>query len=292
MIIETLVISGLAAIGIKKYYRQRQQKKELNTQPKPPVFYQLYQKSKTHLRAVKKLLLVSLIGGEVRYQRLKHIFTEKVGYPETYQLNKNINLSIGVVGLALVGNWWYSPLLLMIATFSTFYLVYPLYQKLSPELQKGRVSIELFEIISIVGLLMMGYVFWAASITFISLLNLKLSNGLENPASRRIIKVFIHPQRSVWVMRAGMEMETPLRAVKKRDIIVVNTGEMIPVDGVITQGAASIDQYQLTGQLQPVKKKVGEKVFATTVVLNGRLLIRVTNIGANTIAAKMGHVAI
>jgi Cu2+-exporting ATPase len=48
----------------------------------------------------------------------------------------------------------------------------------------------------------------------------------------------------------------------------------------------------LTGELQPVKKKVGEKVFATTVVLNGRLLIRVTNTGANTTAAKMGHIAI
>jgi Cu2+-exporting ATPase len=292
MIIETLVISGLAAIGIKKYYQRCQQKKELNTQSKPPVFYQLYEKSKTHLQIVKKRLLVSLSGGEVRYQRLRYIFAEKGGYPESYQFDKNLNLSIGVLGLVLVGNWWYSPSLLMMATLGIFYLLYLLYQKLSPELQKGRVTPELFEIISIVGLLMMGYIFWAACITFISFLNLKLSQGLENQTSTRIIKVFIHPQQSVWVMRAGMEMETPLRAVKKRDIVVVNTGEMILVDGVITQGAASIDQYKLTGELQPVKKKVGEKVFATTVVLNGRLLIRVTNTGANTTAAKMGHIAI
>ncbi len=87
-----------------------------------------------------------------------------------------------------------------------------------------------------------------------------------------------------------MEVDIPLEAVQKEEIIVVNAGEIIPIDGIITDGFASIDQHSLTGESQPVEKEVGSQVFAATLVLAGRILVQVEKTGTNTNAAKIGHI--
>jgi len=88
----------------------------------------------------------------------------------------------------------------------------------------------------------------------------------------------------------GAEVEIPLEAVRKNDFVVVNAGEAIPVDGTVVEGNATIDQQSLTGESQPVEKENGATVFATTLVLSGRILIQAKHTGSNTNAAKIGHV--
>ena len=72
-------------------------------------------------------------------------------------------------------------------------------------------------------------------------------------------------------------------------MVVVNSGEIIPVDGVIKAGSASIDQHILTGESQPVDRSAGEKVFAATLVLAGRISILVETAGEKTVAANIGR---
>jgi len=287
MIIEILVLSSLA-IGAKKYYQQHQLNQKLNANAQAPT---LYQKTKVRLQAAKKKFLLSLMGGEVRYERLKLMLRGDNPIIEQKRNDQNLRFSIILIALALIGTWFYAPLL-FIVQFGLLYLLFPMLQKLFQDLRHRRITSKLFEVISIIVLLMMKYIFWATCITFVSLLNLKLLQAMEHHSARRIIKVFFRQQQSVWVMRAGMEMETPLKDVKKRDIVVVNTGDTIWVDGIITQGTAKINQYKLTGKLQPVTKQVGDEVFATTRIVEGRLLIRVKNTGTRTVAAKMGHIAV
>ena len=74
------------------------------------------------------------------------------------------------------------------------------------------------------------------------------------------------------------------------DTLVVEAGQMIPVDGVITQGEASIDQHRLTGESQPAEKSYGDSVLAATVVLNGRVQIQVEKTGEATLAAQIGDI--
>jgi len=290
MLIEILLISGLA-FGIKK--SQRQPKTGSNkSQPLKPKSSDLYQKSKTSLQAFKKVIMISLSGGEVRHQQLKQMVTvEGDNQANAFhkKLDKNIKLSIGLMGFSLIGAWFYSPLQL-IAGAGALYLFYPLCQKFSQELKKGRITTELIEIISIISFLMMGYIFLATFITFVGLLNLKLLARTEEHSHGELIKVFGLQPQSVWVIREGMEVEIPLEAVQKEDIVVVNAGEIIPVDGIITDGFASIDQHSLTGESQPVETEVGSKVFAATLVLAGRILIQVENTGTHTNAAKIGHI--
>jgi Cu2+-exporting ATPase len=58
----------------------------------------------------------------------------------------------------------------------------------------------------------------------------------------------------VWLLSNGVETEISFESLKHGDIVVVNAGETIPVDGTITAGMATVDQHLLTGESQPVEK--------------------------------------
>jgi Cu2+-exporting ATPase len=74
------------------------------------------------------------------------------------------------------------------------------------------------------------------------------------------------------------------------DIALVQAGQVVPADGVITRGAATIDQHALTGEAQPIEKGVGETVLATTVVLTGSIHLRVEKAGRETTAAQIAEI--
>jgi Cu2+-exporting ATPase len=94
----------------------------------------------------------------------------------------------------------------------------------------------------------------------------------------------------VWVYKDGVEIEVPFTSVQAGDLVIVDAGHMIPVDGVIAEGMASIDQRALTGEAQPAEKTVGDVVFAATIVLAGKIFIRVEKTGAETAAAQIGQI--
>ena len=74
------------------------------------------------------------------------------------------------------------------------------------------------------------------------------------------------------------------------DIVVVSAGEIIPVDGVIVAGIASVDQHILTGEAQPVEMEAEDHVFASTIVLAGSIDIQVEKAGEETTAAKIAEI--
>ena len=65
---------------------------------------------------------------------------------------------------------------------------------------------------------------------------------------------------------------------------------MIPVDGIITQGSALIDQHALTGESQPTEKIIGDKVFASTIIVAGKVNLQVDKTGNETVIAKIGQI--
>lgn len=84
----------------------------------------------------------------------------------------------------------------------------------------------------------------------------------------------------VWkVMENGSIKKVAIEEISKGDKIVVQTGEKISVDGVITKGEAYIDQSSITGEYMPVTKKVGENVFAGTIIKNGNITIEAEKVG-------------
>lgn len=80
----------------------------------------------------------------------------------------------------------------------------------------------------------------------------------------------------------GTEREVPLSQVSTGDILVVKDGYSVPVDGVITQGHAAVDESAITGESMPVEKLEGDRVTGGTINKNGYFMMRATAIGEDT----------
>ncbi len=109
-------------------------------------------------------------------------------------------------------------------------------------------------------------------------------------SAKMLTHLFKDLPQSVWVLIDGVEAEIPLAKVRTGDLLVVTSGSVIPVDGVIQDGVAQIDQRALTGEAQPAEKGKDDLVFANTIVLAGRILIRVSRSGPDTTSAQIADI--
>lgn len=88
--------------------------------------------------------------------------------------------------------------------------------------------------------------------------------------------------KSAIVIRDGKEIEIPCEDVRVNDVFVVKNGAMVPADGEIIEGHASIDESSLTGESMPVDKHTGERVFASTVLSSGYIKCKALKVGEET----------
>ncbi|OIP65425.1 MAG: hypothetical protein COV32_00350 [Candidatus Yonathbacteria bacterium CG10_big_fil_rev_8_21_14_0_10_43_136] len=89
------------------------------------------------------------------------------------------------------------------------------------------------------------------------------------------------------IMRGGKTLEIPLTDVRKGDLVVINLGDQIPVDGIVSEGTASVNQASLTGESVPVLRGIGSIVLSATVVVSGNIVVRAERIGAETTFERM-----
>jgi Cu+-exporting ATPase len=89
------------------------------------------------------------------------------------------------------------------------------------------------------------------------------------------------------VLRDGVEVSIPASVVREGDMVVVRPGEKLAADGVVAEGASSIDMSMVTGESVPVDVAVGDSVTSATVNMNGRIVVRATRVGAETTFARM-----
>src|SRR3546814_8886006 len=78
----------------------------------------------------------------------------------------------------------------------------------------------------------------------------------------------------------GSEEDVPLTHVHEGDRLRVRPGEKVPVDGVVEDGASSLDESMLTGEPLPVSKRAGDKVVGATMNTYGLLIIRAGKVGS------------
>ncbi len=86
----------------------------------------------------------------------------------------------------------------------------------------------------------------------------------------------------VWLKREEGDVQLPLDQVREGDLIRVAVGSMIPLDGVVREGEAMVNQASLTGESIPVKKGLESSVYAGTVLEEGELVIQVKKAAGNT----------
>ena len=84
----------------------------------------------------------------------------------------------------------------------------------------------------------------------------------------------LHVDR-VWLKTSAGDVLTPIGQIRPGDQVVVRAGGVIPLDGVVAQGEATINQASLTGESVPVAKRPGSAVYAGTVVEEGECILDV-----------------
>ena len=95
------------------------------------------------------------------------------------------------------------------------------------------------------------------------------------------------PKSARIVLEAGREEDVPLERVAAGDRLRVRPGEKIPVDGVVLEGASSVDESMVTGEPLPVEKAAGAKVTGGTVNSSGSFIMRAERVGSDTLLSQI-----
>jgi len=110
------------------------------------------------------------------------------------------------------------------------------------------------------------------------------SKGKTTDALKGLMK--LAPGKAT-VIKDGKEQEVPVEQVAVGDVFVVRPGEQIPVDGVVLQGSAAVNEAALTGESIPVDKEEGSRVSAATINQSGFLSCRAVRVGEDTTLSQI-----
>jgi P-type Cu+ transporter len=97
------------------------------------------------------------------------------------------------------------------------------------------------------------------------------------------------PKTARKIAASGTEEEVQILLVAVGDLLRVRPGETVPVDGVVTEGASSVDQSMVTGESMPVDKATGDKVIGGTLNRSGALVMRAETIGSDGMLSRIVH---
>jgi len=153
----------------------------------------------------------------------------------------------------------------------------------------GTGAAYLYSLSVLVGLVEGEEVFFEAAAVVISFIllgrylevKMKLRTG---EAVRKLMELQTGKAR---VLRDGRELEVSIDEVRVKDVVVVRSGEKIPVDGIVIDGQGYVDESMLTGESIPVLKGERDPVYAGTLLTSGYIKIIATRVGRETVLSQI-----
>ena len=110
------------------------------------------------------------------------------------------------------------------------------------------------------------------------------SKGKTKDALRKLLDL---TPKTATVLRGDVECIVSAESVVVGDLIVVRSGELIPVDGIVRSGNGAVDESAITGESVPAEKSVGDKVIGATINRSGYFTFEATQVGADTTLSKI-----
>jgi Cu2+-exporting ATPase len=244
----------------------------------------------THAR--QKAPLVMPFTGGARGDQLKEFSADSIESksPRRRLNDRNMRVSFVSMGFAGAGTLFYPPLALLSLPGIVYVTQFAVREAVRSLVHDKKFTVDALSALMKVLLVANGYLFFASFSVFMFSLNRKLLDKISDDSKKNIIDVFKQQPTSVWVVRGEVERQIPFEALQTGDIVVVGAGGTIPVDGIIREGAAAVDQQVLTGEAQPAEKTVGDDVFALTLVLSGKIYIHARETGRHTTAAQIADI--
>jgi len=150
-----------------------------------------------------------------------------------------------------------------------------------------RLNVDFLDGLAITISTLRGSVFTSAFMTWLIGLGDCIRDHTAAKSRRAIEGLLDYQGRKAWVVRGKRKVEVIASALAGGDIVVVYPGGMIPVDGEVLKGRAIVDQKTITGESMPVERQAGDRVYAATVVRDGKIYIKTMRVGSDTTAAQI-----
>jgi Cu+-exporting ATPase len=221
-----------------------------------------------------------------------------------------LNLWIGVLGTVplMIGEWvfglgltpWFQWLSFLVAAVVQVFAGAPFYRGAWRQLKVGSSNMDTLvalgsttAFVYSVWALFSGYgghLYFMESAAIITLIS--VGHWVESRVSLRASAALRHllelaPQRARRRNADGTEAEVPVADIRVGELVILRPGDRVPSDGEVVEGESAIDESMLTGESVTVEKKQGSQVYAGTINVNGRLVMRVTATGEETALAHI-----
>lgn len=156
-------------------------------------------------------------------------------------------------------------------------MVIPMLRDMWLTLQEGRYGVDILAATAIVTSVLL-HEYWAGIIIVLMLTGGEaLEDYAENRAKKELSSLLNNAPTKATVLRKNQEISLPVAQLKVGDHIIVKTGEVIPVDGLVIDGTTSIDESSLTGESLPVTKEKGATVMSGSINLEGSIILEATH---------------
>ena len=194
-------------------------------------------------------------------------------------------------GLLLIGALLRELDLLLIANLALLlasgFAGIPIVIKAYQSLRLHIISIELLVTIAVTGAIIIGEYVESAAVTFLFLFGAYLeSRTLEKTRSSLKSLMDLAPQQAR-ILSNKQKVLVPVEDVQEQDIVFVQSGEKIPVDGKVRDGFAGVNEAAITGEANPVTKNKNDKVYSGTILDTGYLMLEAEKVGEDTTFSKI-----
>ncbi len=230
---------------------------------------------------------ISSIRQDKREQQLQQ-FGSIEKSEEEKAIDRDLVLSAGLMGFTLMSYVVYPPLLIL-AIPPAIYSALPFTKRAWKALTEERkIVLEVMDLVNFAGTLLTGYIASAFFDSTLYFTNRKILLKTEDHSLRQMYQIMEDLPATVWLVKGSVEIEIPLDSVEVGNVLSVYAGQTIPVDGVIIDGAAMIDERMLTGESQPIDKGIGATCFASTLLVEGKVHIRAEKVGKAMVVYQIG----
>jgi len=156
-------------------------------------------------------------------------------------------------------------------------------------LQKKNITLFPFLAGASVIAILLGEAFTALEVIWVTAVSLFVEDYVADKSRRAIRESLSVTIKKTYLWIDGAEVEVPVDEVNPGHIVVVHTGERIPVDGIVVKGEALVDEAHITGRSVPEIRRGGQEVFAGTTLQEGYLHIRAEKVGDDIYLNRILH---
>lgn len=276
------IIGKVERAGFGAKLEEREKEKEMQEEQQ--------HQAEESLKASKRKLIISIcLAVPLLYISMGHMIPVKLPLPAFLDMHHNpLNFAIAqlllTVGILICGRKFY------VVGFKTLFKGHPNMDSL---VAIGTGSAFIYSLVmtvmipSDVNAVHNLYYESAAVVVTLIMLGKYMESRSKGKTSEAIRKLMELAPDTAVLLENGVQREVPIEEVHAGDTVLVKPGSRIPLDGIVSKGASSVDESMLTGESIPVEKETGDTVIGGSMNFNGSMEVEVSRTGEDTTLSQI-----